>query len=157
MGSNLTRSSNPSLVPKDLLGDIRELIEDTRSAVARTINTELTMLYWRIGKRINEELLKGKQAEYDEEIVSTLSQELTRDYGSSITLLLHVWCALPRLFLWTDCCYTVATIELVSFQGDPVPSKIPFNVNSTLRCVALRGGVSVPCEKGSSPYSSVVF
>jgi len=84
MGSNLTRSSNPSLVPKDLLGDIRELIEDTRSAVARTINTELTMLYWRIGKRINEELLKGKRAEYDEEIVSTLSQQLSWSHFKEI-------------------------------------------------------------------------
>jgi len=74
MGSNLTRSSNPPLVPKDLLGDIRRLIEETRAAVARTVNTGLTMLYWRIGKRINEELLKGKRAEYGEEIVSTLSR-----------------------------------------------------------------------------------
>jgi len=82
MWSNLTRSSNPSLVPKDLLGDIPELIEETRSAVATTVNTGLSMLYWWIGKRINEELLKGKRAEYGEEIVSTLSRQLTVEYGS---------------------------------------------------------------------------
>jgi len=82
MRNNLTDSNNPPLVPKDLLGDIRKLIEETRSAVARTVNTGLTMLYWRIGKRINEELLKGKRAEYGEEIVSTLSRQLTVEYGS---------------------------------------------------------------------------
>ncbi len=81
MGNKLTESNNPPLVPKDLLGDIRKLIEETRSAVARTVNTGLTMLYWRIGKRINEELLKGKRAEYGEEIVSTLSRQLTVEYG----------------------------------------------------------------------------
>ena len=100
MGSNLTRSSNPPLVPKDLLGDIRRLIEETRSAVARTVSTGLTMLYWRIGKRINEELLKGKRAEYGEEIVFTLSRQLTRDYGrgfnySSLTCMVRFAQAFP--------------------------------------------------------------
>jgi len=82
MRNNLTESNNPPLVPKDLLGDIRKLIEETRSAVARTVNTGLTMLYWRIGKRINEELLKGRRAKYGEEIVSTLSRQLAAEYGS---------------------------------------------------------------------------
>jgi len=81
MGNKLTESNNPPLVPKDLLGDIRKLIEETRSAVARTVNTGLTMLYWRIGKRINEEILNGERAGYGRQILATLSQELTRDYG----------------------------------------------------------------------------
>jgi hypothetical protein len=83
MGNKLTESNNPPLVPKDLLGDIRELIEETRSAVARTVDTGLTMLYWRIGKRISEELLKGKRAEYGEEIVSTLLRQLVQDTGTA--------------------------------------------------------------------------
>ena len=81
MWSNLTRSSNPPLVPKGLLGDIRKLIEETRLAVARTVNTGLTMLYWQIGKRINEEVLRDNRADYGKQILATLSQELTRDYG----------------------------------------------------------------------------
>ena len=82
MGNKLTKSDNSSLVPKNLLGEIRSLIEETRSAVATTVNAGLTALYWRIGKRINEEILEGKRAGYGEEIVSTLSQQLSVEYGS---------------------------------------------------------------------------
>jgi len=84
MGSNLTGSSNPPLVPKDLLGDIRKLIEETRSAVARAVNTGLTILYWRIGKRINEEILKDNRADYGKQILATLSQELSWSHFKEI-------------------------------------------------------------------------
>ena len=59
-----------------LLGDIRRMIEDARAAVALTVNTGLTALYWRIGKRINDEILKGERAAYGDEIVSTVSRQL---------------------------------------------------------------------------------
>ena len=64
-----------------VLGDIRQLIESARSRVASTVNAELTMLYWRVGERIRREILKDKRAEYGQEIVSTLSQQLTEKYG----------------------------------------------------------------------------
>ena len=38
--------------PSALLGDIRALIEAARKRAASTVNSELTMLYWRIGQRI---------------------------------------------------------------------------------------------------------
>lgn len=50
-----------AVISTELIGDIRTLIEETRSAVAVTVNAGLTMLYWRIGKRVNEEILKGKR------------------------------------------------------------------------------------------------
>jgi len=55
-----------------LLEDIRQMIEATRSAVATTVNVGLTTLYWNIGKRIHEEILKGERAEYGQEIVASL-------------------------------------------------------------------------------------
>ena len=73
------------LVQDKLLGDIRRLIEETRSAVATTVNAGLTMLYWRIGKRINGEILEGERANYGKQILATLSQELTRDYGAGFS------------------------------------------------------------------------
>ena len=42
-----------------LVRDIRSLIEEARSTVATTVNTALTMLYWRVGKRINAEIEPG--------------------------------------------------------------------------------------------------
>lgn len=69
----------PSADP--LIGDIRTLIEETRSAVAVTVNTAMTLLYWRIGKRICEDILGNERAGYGDEMVATLSQQLTTDYG----------------------------------------------------------------------------
>jgi predicted nuclease of restriction endonuclease-like (RecB) superfamily len=74
------KPAKPAVV-RPLLDDLRRIIEETRQAVATTVNTALTMLYWRIGKRINEEILKGQRAEYGEQIVSTLSGQLGAEYG----------------------------------------------------------------------------
>ena len=68
-------------VTKKLLSDVRQLIEDARNRVAVTVNAEMTMLYWRVGKRINDEVLLNKRAEYGMEVLSTLSLELTSYYG----------------------------------------------------------------------------
>jgi len=64
-----------------LLGDIRQMIEETQAAVAATVNAGLTTLYWRIGRRIGQEILKGARAEYGAEIVSALARQLTSEYG----------------------------------------------------------------------------
>jgi len=64
-----------------LLSDIRRLIESARKRVATYANTELTMLYWRVGLRIHQEILKEKRAEYGAEIVPTLSAQLAPEYG----------------------------------------------------------------------------
>lgn len=72
-------SRRPSADP--LIGDIRALIEETRSAIAVTVNAGMTLLYWRIGKRIREDILGNQRAGYGDEIVATLSRQLTTDYG----------------------------------------------------------------------------
>jgi predicted nuclease of restriction endonuclease-like (RecB) superfamily len=59
------------------------MIEETRAAVAVTVNAGLTMLYWRIGGRIHQEVLKGKRADYGRQILATLSQRLEHEYGGS--------------------------------------------------------------------------
>ena len=41
----------------DLAGDIRVLIGEARAGLAATVNSALTMLYWRIGRRIRTEVL----------------------------------------------------------------------------------------------------
>ena len=72
-------------VPDMLLEDIRRLIEESRRAVAVTINAALSSLYWRIGKRINEEILRGERAEYGQQIVHALSTQLHAEYGRGFT------------------------------------------------------------------------
>jgi hypothetical protein len=46
------------------------------------INATMTMLYWQIGKRINEEVLQDKRAEYGKQIVISLARQLQAEYGS---------------------------------------------------------------------------
>ena len=59
-----------------LLADIRSMVEQTRTAVARIVNSGMTLLYWRGGRRISMEALGNKRADYGHEIVSTMSQKL---------------------------------------------------------------------------------
>jgi predicted nuclease of restriction endonuclease-like (RecB) superfamily len=61
--------------------EIRQMIEDARRAVSQTVNVGMTMLYWNIGKRINEDVLKNERAEYGKQIIYTLSRQLTEEYG----------------------------------------------------------------------------
>ena len=72
-------------MPPQLFRDIRGMIEEARSSVAATVNAGLTMLYWRIGKRINKEVLRGERAEYGKEILATLSQQLMQEYGNGFS------------------------------------------------------------------------
>ena len=68
-----------------LVSEVRELINAARTYIARTLNSELTLLYWKIGSRINRETLQGKgmRAEYGQEIIARLAQDLTQEYGRS--------------------------------------------------------------------------
>jgi len=68
-----------------LLTAVRSLILTARDGVARAVNTGLVLLYWQIGKRIREEVLRDRRAEYGEEIVSTLSQQLAGEFGAGFS------------------------------------------------------------------------
>lgn len=59
-----------------LATDVRRMIEQTREGVAQTVNSGITLLYWRIGKRIQTDVLGNERAEYGKEILATLSQQL---------------------------------------------------------------------------------
>lgn len=50
--------------------------------MAQAVNAGLTATYWHIGKRINEEVLQNNRAAYGEQIIATLSQQLTEEFGS---------------------------------------------------------------------------
>ena len=66
-----------------IFDEIKSLIEDSRQQIAITVNATMTMLYWQIGKRINQEILKDQRAEYGKQIIATLAKQLTIEYGNS--------------------------------------------------------------------------
>ena len=68
-----------------LAADIRGLIEAARLRVAQTVNAELVLLNWQIGSRIRRDILGETRAQYGEETVSTLSRQLSVDYGAGFS------------------------------------------------------------------------
>ncbi len=64
-----------------LFDDIARLIEEARTFVANTSNTTITLLYWKIGNRINNDFLDNQRAEYGKQIVSQLATKLQQLYG----------------------------------------------------------------------------
>ena len=68
-----------------VFNDIKTLIEQSRQKVAQTINSTLTALYWNIGKRINEDILENKRADYGKQILLALSKKLIREYGNGFS------------------------------------------------------------------------
>lgn len=70
-----------SLPENPLASEIKLLIEQSRQKIAVAVNATMSMLYWQIGKRINEEVLQNQRAEYGEQIVQSLSAQLKNEYG----------------------------------------------------------------------------
>ncbi len=73
-------SNKPQKI-NNLFSEIKQLIEEAKQNVAVVVNATTTILYWNIGKRIKTEILDNKRAEYGKEIVKSLSQNLTEEYG----------------------------------------------------------------------------
>jgi predicted nuclease of restriction endonuclease-like (RecB) superfamily len=70
---------------RELFQDIVVLIDNARQRVALSVNSELTLLYWNIGKRINNVILKNERAEYGKSVIAELSKELVLKYGNGFS------------------------------------------------------------------------
>lgn len=70
---------------EDLFAELSLLIEQSRNQVAMYANSTLTVLFWQVGKRINEEILQNQRAEYGKQILQILSAKLENRYGRNFT------------------------------------------------------------------------
>ena len=61
---------------QQLLIELSQLIEQSQQQVVAQANSTLTLLFWHIGSRINQNILQNKRADYAKSIVSTLSTQL---------------------------------------------------------------------------------
>ncbi|MDQ1354307.1 MAG: hypothetical protein QG657_4616 [Acidobacteriota bacterium] len=66
---------------KDIFKKVSTLIEEARKKVALTINEEMIVLYWNVGKIIKEAIIKNIRAEYGKQIVQSLAAQLVLRYG----------------------------------------------------------------------------
>ena len=79
-GKAVKKSSNTSY-SKALL-DIKNLVQEARYASARSVNSIMTVTYWKIGRRLVEVEQKGqKRADYGKKIIQKMSKDLTKSCG----------------------------------------------------------------------------
>ena len=71
----------PAAPPITLALEVRELILQAREGVARAVDSTLTTLYWHVGLRVRQDILKEKRAGYGEKIVHALSALLVAEFG----------------------------------------------------------------------------
>ena len=64
-----------------LLSDLRELVQTARARAAASVNSELVMLYWHIGERIQKDILEQERADYGQKVVIELAKTLTQEFG----------------------------------------------------------------------------
>ncbi|MEI7636210.1 MAG: DUF1016 N-terminal domain-containing protein [Syntrophus sp. (in: bacteria)] len=78
----LTKADTPFARP--LLADVRELILQGREGVARAVDSGLTTLYWHVGRRVRQDILKQKRAEYVGQIVSALRRQFVSPFTARL-------------------------------------------------------------------------
>ena len=64
-----------------LVRDLGTMIEDARKQVAVTADATLATLYWQIGNRVRTEVLEGRRADYDAQVVALVGKQLGARYG----------------------------------------------------------------------------
>jgi len=69
----------------NVFAEVSVLIEKARKTIASTINREMVVLYWNIGKVVKENIIKSDRAEYGKKTVQSLSERLTVKYGKGFS------------------------------------------------------------------------
>lgn len=98
-----------------LYHEVCGIIDGTKKHIAVYLNSEICMTNWHIGKRIREDVLNNRRAEYGKQTIVNLSARLTAKYGKgwSVKTLRHclrcaetfseneIVSAVQRQFTWT--------------------------------------------------------
>lgn len=71
------------LVNHSIIPEIKSIIATANDKAIRAVDTERTLMYWNIGKRIFEEEQQGKdRADYGTYLIKFLAEQLQPEYGS---------------------------------------------------------------------------
>lgn len=69
-------------LPTNYIAEIKTILQRARQKAYAAVHAEMVWAYWQIGKRIVQEEQHGEQrAQYGQQIIQTLSDELTREFG----------------------------------------------------------------------------
>ncbi|MFN2268077.1 MAG: DUF1016 N-terminal domain-containing protein [Desulfonatronovibrio sp.] len=82
MSTDIQQKNNDSLFSR-----VVTILENARSNVVRSVNSNMVLAYWMIGREIVQELQGGwERAEYGKQVLEELSDRLTKRYGSGYSL-----------------------------------------------------------------------
>ena len=95
---------------ENLVSELKSLIQTTKQNVAISVNSSLTLMYWKIGFKINEDILKNSRAEYGREILQTVSAKLTQEFGKG-----YSYSSLTRMMKFAES-FTFENIATLSQQ-----------------------------------------
>jgi len=74
-------------ITKNYISEIKQILAQARQKAYAAVNFAMVEAYWLIGKRIVEEEQQGRErAAYGEEILKTLSVELTKEFGKGFSI-----------------------------------------------------------------------
>ncbi len=134
---------------QNILNDIRDIIAQARERVARSINYELTLAYWHIGRRIVEEEQQGKlRADYGKQLVKELSVKLQLEFGSGFAaqslwnmrllyLSFPILSAVRRELTWVETLTKAVTLSLFLLLCVILQKYIQFYLAQIILCFYL--------------------
>ena len=64
-----------------LIKELFDLIEKSRQGAVKFVNSQLTILFWQVGFKVNTHILNNQRAEYGKSIVASISAHLIAKYG----------------------------------------------------------------------------
>ncbi len=83
----LTNKQQPVTSDTALLDRVVAILEGARANVVRSINSQMVIAYWLIGREIVEEEQQGeKRAEYGKQLIEELSRKLTERYRKGFSI-----------------------------------------------------------------------
>ena len=75
-----------------IYNEIAILIEEAKRNVAIRVNSEITMLYWNIGRYITKNILNNEKPEYGKAVIESLSKRLIVEYGKGYGVKIYLGC-----------------------------------------------------------------
>ena len=82
MSQKITKDNEVS----NLYKDIKELVEQSRNRVYKTVNVEMINLYWNIGRMIVEKQKGNSRAKYKDYLIEEISKKLTDYFGKGFSI-----------------------------------------------------------------------
>ena len=70
----------------NLYNNIKELVEQSKNRVYKTVNTEMINLYWNIGQMIVEKQNGNTKAKYGDYLIEEISKKLTEYFGKGFSI-----------------------------------------------------------------------